>query len=149
MASDEGLGTPTTIGLYDASTGEQLQVTEVDVGRLGLLHWMADNRIVAESDGAESLWLSWDGTTLAELPSLPVDFTCAEGRADKNTGAVYSSDGLTSMGETLCRFDTNDGSIVRTADGVLVGELSEYWLRPSTGEVIVRHSPDPNGFGEP
>jgi hypothetical protein len=129
--------------LYDASTGAQLELTEVDVDRLGLLHWMADNRIVAESDGPESLWLSWDGTTLAELASLPLDFTCGEGRADKTTGAVYSSDGLTGMSDTLCRFDTNDGSIVRTSDGVLAG-AERFWLRPGTGEVVVLHSPNPD-----
>jgi hypothetical protein len=143
LSSQEALGMPVTIGLYDVLTGERIQITEVDVDGLGRLHWMADNRLVAAANAFDPQWLSWDGTTLAELRSLPLDATCGEGRADKQTGAIYSSDGLTSMGETLCRFDTTDGSTIRTSDETLTSP-ERFWLVPSTGEVRVLHSPDPD-----
>jgi len=130
--TDDG---PYTLGLYDASTGEQLVTAKTGTPRLGRLYWMADNRLVAASITSD-LWLSWDGTTLAELPSFPLGTACWDGRADKQAGAVYSHDGLTSMGENLCRYDSADGSMVRTAEGVLAGGL-EFWVVPATGEVKV------------
>jgi len=142
VSTQDSLGTPVSIGLYDVATGQRLELIEVDVNGLGALHWMADNRLVAAEAAFDGRWLSWDGSTLAELPSVPLDLTCADGRVDKNSGAVYSSDGLTSMSDTLCRVDTIDGSAIRTADGVLENAES-FWVRPSTGEVVVLHSPNP------
>lgn len=148
VTSQDGLGTPVTIGLYDAQTGQELASTEVEVISMGRLHWMADGRLVAAAEGSiDAQWLSWDGSTLASLQTLPLDRSCGDGRVDKKTGAVYSSDGLTSMNDTLCRFDTADGAIVRTADGVLVG-AERFWVLPGTARVTVLHAPDPDVASE-
>jgi hypothetical protein len=142
VSTQERLGAPLTLRLYDASTGEVLATAAVDGIGLGKLHWMADGRLVSADREMRAAWRSWDGTTLRELPRVPQDATCADGQADKNTGAVYSSDGMVGMGDDLCRVDTTDGSIVRSASGALVG-AERFWVRPAAGEVVVLHSPRP------
>lgn len=142
VATQERLGTPVTLRLYDASTGEVVATAQADVIGLGRLHWMADNRLVSADRNADPAWRSWDGNTLAALPSLPQDVTCADGPTDKNTGAVYSSEGMVSMSDVLCRFNTTNGSILRSAEGVLVG-AERFWVQPRSGEAAVVHSPNP------
>lgn len=142
VSTQERLGTPVTLRLYAAMTGEVLATAQANTIGLGRLHWMADNRVVsADRDGSPG-WRSWDGTTLAELPRVPQDVTCADGQADKNTGAVYSSDGMVGMGDTVCRVDTRDGSALRSAPGLLA-RPDQFWVRPGANEVVVLHSPNP------
>jgi hypothetical protein len=109
---------------------------------------MADGRLVAfASREAEPMSLSWDGATLAELPSVPLDFSCQQGQADRNSGIVYASDGMSGMGADLCRFDTLDGSVTRSGDGVLT-DPDEFWILPGSAGVMVLHNPDPDGASE-
>jgi hypothetical protein len=142
VSTQERLGAPITLRLYDASTGEVLATAAVDGIGLGRLHWMADGRLVSADREMRGAWRSWDGTTLDALPRVPQDATCADGQPDKNTGAVYSSDGMVGMGDDLCRVDTKDGTILRSAPGVLV-DPERFWVRPEAGEVVVLHSPRP------
>jgi hypothetical protein len=142
VSTQERLGAPITLRLYDASTGEVLATAAVDGIGLGKLHWMADGRLVSADREMRGAWRSWDGTNLRELPRVPQDATCADGQADKNTGAVYSSDGMVGMGDDLCRVDTKDGSILRSAPGALV-RPERFWVRATAGEVVVLHSPKP------
>ena len=147
VSTQERLGAPVTLRLYDAQSGEVVATTQADVVGLNRLHWMADNRLVSADRNAVLAWRSWDGDTLEELPTVPQDATCADGPANKNTGAVYSSDGMTSMNDVLCRVDTNDGSILRSAPGALVG-AERFWVLPGSGEVAVLHSPNPDVSAE-
>ena len=142
VSSQERLGAPLTLRLYDAATGEVLAATGVTGIGLGRLHWMADGRLVSADREMNGAWRSWDGATLEGLPNVPQDPTCADGQADKNTGAVYSSDGMVRMGDDLCRVDTSDGSTRRSSSGTLVGP-ERFWVRPASGEVVVLHSPKP------
>lgn len=142
VSTQARLGAPIALRLYDASTGEVLATAAVDGIGLGKLHWMADDRLVSADREMRGAWRSWDGTTLRELPRVPQDATCADGQADKNTGAVYSSDGLVGMGDDLCRVDTKDGSILRSTPGALV-RPERFWVRAAAGEVVVLHSPKP------
>ena len=143
VATQERLGAPVTLRSYDASSGDVLATAEVDTLGLWRLHWMDDDRLVAADRDNRPQWRAWDGTTLAELPPIPQDLTCADGQADRRSGAVYSSDGTVSMSEALCRFDTMDGSIRRVEAGVLVG-AERFWVRAGSGEVVVLHAPDPD-----
>ena len=143
VATQERLGAPVTLRAYDASSGDVVATAEVATLGLWRLHWMADGRLVAADRDNRPQWRVWDGSTLEELPPLPQDLTCADGRVDRRSGAVYSSDGMASMSDVLCRFDTTDGSIRRTAEGLLVG-AERFWVRADTGEVVVLHSPDPD-----
>jgi hypothetical protein len=143
VATQERLGAPVTLRAYDAASGAVVATAEVETLGLWRLHWMDDGRLVAADRDDRPQWRAWDGSTLAELPPIPQDPTCADGRVDRRSGAVYSSDGMASMSDVLCRFDTTDGSIRRTADGVLVG-AERYWVRADTGEVVVLHAPDPD-----
>lgn len=144
-----GLGDPITITLYDAATGAVVNTTNVvDAIALSNLQWMADGRIVSYADREmDPVWRSWDAASLDELPAVALDVSCYTGKADRNTGIVYASDGLVGMGDDLCRFDTADGSVTRSGDGVLVSPES-FWLVPGSGGVAVRHNPDPEGGSE-
>lgn len=143
VATQERLGAPVTLRSYDASTGDVVATIEVKTLGLWRLHWMGDNRLVAADRDNRPGWRAWDGATLEELPTLAQDLSCADGAADRNAGAVYSSDGMASMSDMLCRFDTRDGSVRRTDEGVLVG-AERFWVRAGSGEVVVLHSPDPD-----
>lgn len=143
VATQERLGAPVTLRAYDAASGDVVATAEVETLGLWRLHWMDDGRLVAADRDDRPQWRAWDGRTLAALPPLPQDPTCADGRVDRRSGAVYSSDGMASMSDVLCRFDTADGSIRRTAEGVLVG-AERFWVRADSGEVVVLHSPDPD-----
>ncbi len=143
VATQERLGAPVTLRAYDASSGAVVATAEVDTLGLWRLHWMNDGRLVAADRDLRPQWRVWDGSTLEELSPLPQDLTCADGRVDRRSGAVYSSDGMVSMSDVLCRVDTADGSISRTAEGVIVG-AERFWVRADTGEVIVLHAPDPD-----
>lgn len=145
VVTQPALGEPVTITLYDSTSGDVVNNTQADVIGLSIVQWMSDNRLVAYADReSEPVWRSWDGSTLAELPSVPLDFSCYTGQADRNTGVVYASDGLTGVGDDLCRVDTADGTVVRTAEGVLV-DPEEFWLDPGSGGVVVTHYPDGDG----
>lgn len=140
VASQEANGEIITIRLYDLATGEVTQSTTVDVINLGILEWMADNRIVASfSNSSEPTWKSWDGATLEPLPDVPLDFDCLGFAPDKNTGAMYSID---SSGEedALCRVDTLTGAVSTSPEGALVS-LRSYWVRSGTGEIVAFHEP--------
>ena len=143
VATQERLGAPVTLRAYDASSGAVVATAEVETLGLWRLHWMDDGRLVAADRDLRAQWRVWDGSTLAELDPLPQDLTCADGRVDRRSGAVYSSDGMVSMSDVLCRVDTTDGSISRTAEGVIVG-AERFWVRADTGEVVVLHAPDPD-----
>lgn len=143
VTTQERLGTPVFLRSYDVSTGEVVATAEFSGIGLYQLHWMADNRLVAADRENRLGWRSWDGTTLEELRTLPQDPTCADGSPDRNTGAIYSSDGMVGMSDVLCRFDTGDGSIRRTGAGVLVG-AERFWVRAGSAEVVVLHSPEPD-----
>ena len=142
VATQERLGAPVTLRSYDASTGEVVATVEAKVLGLYRLHWMADNRLVAADRDARPGWRIWNGSTLQELPTLSQDLTCSDGPANRNTGAVYSSAGITSMSDVICRFDSRDGSTRRSAERVLVG-AERFWVRAGTNEIAVLHSPDP------
>lgn len=143
VATQERLGAPVTLRAYDASSGEVVATAEVETLGLYRLHWMDDGRLVAADRDLRAQWRAWDASTLAELDPLPQDLTCADGRVDRRSGAVYSSDGIVSMSDVLCRVDTTDGSILRSAEGLLV-RPERFWVRADTGEVVVLHSPDPD-----
>ena len=143
VATQERLGAPVTLRAYDATSGAVVATAEVETLGLWRLHWMDDGRLVAADRDDRPQWRVWDGSTLAELPPLPQDLTCADGRVDRRSGAVYSSDGMASMSDVLCRFDTTDASILRSADGLLV-RPERFWVRSDTGEVVVLHAPDPD-----
>ncbi len=142
VATQERLGTPVTLRSYDTTTGEVGATVEAKVLGLYRLHWMADNRLVAADRDARPGWRIWDGSTLRELPTLSQDLTCSDGPANRNTGAVYSSAGITGMSDVICRFDSRDGSTRRSAEGVLVG-AERFWVRAGTQEIAVLHSPNP------
>lgn len=142
VSTQERLGTPVTLRLYAAMSGQVLATAQVSTIGLGKLHWMADNRVVsADRDGTPG-WRIWDGATLQEGARLPQDVTCAEGRANRNTGAIYSTDGMVGMGDVICRLDTRDGSMVRSAAGLLA-RPDQFWVRSGSNEVVVLHSPNP------
>ncbi len=102
------LGAPVTLRAYDATTGAPGPSVTINSVGLWTLHWMADNRLVAADRDAQLRWRVWDGTTLAEQAALSQDATCADGGiADRVTGAVYSTNGISGMGDVICRFDTN------------------------------------------
>lgn len=143
VSTQAKLGDPVTLRLYDAQTGAAGESVEVNTLGLWQLHWMADNRLVSADRDARLRWRVWDGATLAERPALPQDATCADGPADRATGAVYSTDGMAGMGRIICRFDTGDGAIHRTPEGLLV-KPEQYWVRPGANEIVVLHSPDPD-----
>ncbi len=148
VVTQPGLGEPVTITLYDSKSGEVVNSTQADAIGLSLVQWMADNRLVFYADReVEQVWRSWDAATLEEQPAVPLDPTCYAGKADRDTGVVYSSDGLTGMGDDLCRVDTADGSVIRTGAGVLI-DPNKFWLVPGSGGVVVEHYPDPNGPSE-
>jgi hypothetical protein len=50
---------------------------------------------------------------------------------------------MVSMGDDLCRVDTRDGSILRSSAGVFA-DPERFWVRPSSGEVVVLHYPNPD-----
>lgn len=139
-ATQERLGATLTLRLYDAASGEMITSAEVEGIGLGQLYWMADGRLVSASSGLDGAWKSWEAATLTPLPDVPLDESCGDGLVDKNTGLVYSSEGM-NMGDDLCRVDTSDGSILRTPVGVLQ-EPDRFWVCPGSGEVLVLHSPD-------
>lgn len=139
-ATQPGLGSTLTLRLYDASTGEVLASTGVEGIGLGRIYWLADGRLISPDREMDGSWRSWDGATLDALPSVPRDETCHEGRVDKNTGMVFSTEGRVTVGDHLCRVDTSDGSILRT-DASALQEPDLFWVRPSSGEVLVLHSP--------
>lgn len=142
VSTQERLGSPVTLRLYAATTGEVLATAQASTIGLGKLHWMADNRVVsADRDGTPG-WRTWDGTTLQEGARLPQDVTCADGQANRNTGAIYSTDGMVGMGDIICRLDTRDGSMVRSAPGLLA-RPDQFWVRSGSNEVAVLHSPNP------
>ena len=148
VVTQAGLGDPITITLYDSASGEVVASTEADGIGLSIVQWMADGRLVAYADReTDPVWRSWDTATLDELAPVALDFTCYTGIADRNTGIVYASDGIATMGEDLCRVDTLDGSVTRTGNGVLV-DPERFWLAPGSGGVAVRHYPDPSGGQE-
>lgn len=130
------LGEPVTLRAYDATSGAAGASTTLNTVGLWTLHWMADNRLVAADRDARLRWRVWDGSTLEERTAMPQDATCADGVSDRSTGAVYSTNGVSGMGDVICRFDTGDGSIRRTADGLLTTP-SGYWVRPGSNEIVV------------
>ncbi len=133
------LGAPVTLRSYDATTGAAGPSVTINSVGLWTLHWMADNRLVAADRDAQLRWRVWDGTTLEAQTPLPQDATCADGIADRTTGAIYSTNGISAMGDVICRFDTNDGSITRTANGLLRNP-DGYWVRPGSDELVVQHA---------
>ena len=148
VVTQAGLGDPITITLYDSASGEIVASTQADGIGLSIVQWMADGRLVGYADReTDPVWRSWDTATLDELSPVPLDFTCYTGIADRTTGIVYASDGISTMGPDLCRVDTLDGSVTRSGDGVLV-DPETFWLASGTGGVAVRHNPDPAGGQE-
>ncbi len=124
------LGDPVTLRLYDVATGEVRADAEVATLRIGLLHWMADNRIVAATtESVGDSWRSWDGASLDELATLPLDLDCGEGRHEKSTGAIYSA-----SGDGLCRADTSDGTTQRSPALPLASD-DYLWVRSGANEV--------------
>lgn len=143
VSTQAKLGSPVTLRTYNATTGAVEATANVKTLGLWQLHWMADNRLVAADRDARLQWRVWDGTSLAEQPSLKQDATCADGQVNRTTGAVYSTDGISSMGKVICRFDTRTGTMKRTAAGLLV-KPSRFWVRAATGDIVVLHSPNPD-----
>jgi hypothetical protein len=134
---------PVTIAVFDASTGESLGSIEADIAAPGILRWMADDRLVMiDKAGLEPTWYAWDGATLESSGSVPGVLGCEDGRPDVVTGAVYSTNGLTGMGDVICRFDTGDGSRVLSADGLLV-DPQAFWVDSGSDQVLVLHEPNP------
>ncbi len=143
VALPDDRGIATSIQFYDAASGTLSGSVDLDVISFGTMHWMADGRLVALTYNDDDFWQSWDGSTFEALPSVPADIGCAEGKVDKATGAVYSTDGLGSMGDTICRVDTATGTTTIVPDGTFESP-DAYWVRPGANEVVVLHSPTQN-----
>lgn len=142
VSTQAKLGAPVTLQVYDAASGAPGASVVVNTAGIWRLHWMADNRLVAADRDARLRWRVWDGATLAEGQALAQDPTCADGQADRVNGAIYSTDGIAGMGSIICRFDTTNGTMTRSADGLLV-KPERFWVRPGANEVLVLHSPNP------
>ncbi|MEZ5225305.1 MAG: hypothetical protein R2710_01130 [Acidimicrobiales bacterium] len=136
-------GSPTSLQFYDAATGTQSQTVEVDAIGMGPLYWSADGRLTSLllQDGFS--WQSWEPTTFAPMAPVPADPGCADGQLDKATGAVFSTDDLGTMGDTICRVDTLSGEMAVVPDGTLVTP-DEFWVRPGSDELVIVHYPDPD-----
>jgi hypothetical protein len=143
VSSQTQLGRPVTLRTYNAATGAVEATATVKTVGLWQLHWMSDNRLVSADRDARLQWRVWDGTTLAEQLPMKQDPTCADGQVNRTTGAVYSTDGVATMGKVICRFDTRTGAMTRTAAGLLV-KPERFWVRAASGEVVVLHSPNPD-----
>ncbi|MBT8404711.1 MAG: hypothetical protein KJP18_12685 [Gemmatimonadetes bacterium] len=140
ITSQEQRGQPITVTVYDVAEGSSVASIEVPVLGLLRLDWMVDGRLVAPDSELEPSWHVWRGDSLERLATLPLDPTCGAGVADRNTGAIYA---VPIRDDQLCRVDTTDGSIRRSSVGVL-SEADRFWVRSSTGEVVVEHAPSPD-----
>ncbi len=140
VTSQERLGQPITVTVYDVAEGVSVASVEVPVYGLLRLDWMADGRLVAPDTEPEPSWHVWSGDTLEPMGTLPLDPQCGAGDADRRAGVVYA---VPIRDDQLCRVDTSDGSIQRSAVGVL-SNAERFWVRSSTGEVVVEHAPSPD-----
>ena len=92
---------------------------------------LADGRLIASSgDSLGDSWLTWDGATLAESGSAPLDYDCGEGQVDVTTGVVYST-----PDDVLCRVDTADGTTSRSPEMAVVSG-GVPWVRAGANEVV-------------
>lgn len=114
---------------------------EVDVDRLGLLHWMADGRIVAGSvDGGESQRLSWGGSTLDELASRPLDFSCGVVSIEVgpvDTGSLlHEAPNTSSAAAARELVPVLDLGLIAQAVAI-TGAVLELFLRPLLGAHLI------------
>lgn len=130
-----GVGGPSTIRVYDTGTGALVVEATFDYGFADLA-WDDAGRLAA-ADSVNTVWRSWDGETLAELPTAPYDFDCDLGRIDPATGFRYSWTGT----DALCRVDPTTGQITSTAPGAITAPETRFWVRSERGEIVVEHWP--------